>query len=631
MFKNLILSFFLVLGLATAANATDIPSNNGTTVPANVVCDGHTDISAALNAQILALSKTTGGTVVLPPGVCETGSTIVLQIGTYLKGAGRYQTFLTALSTLGNADPVVESQGFESGAMSGVAPYMFGLEDMTIDGNKANRSSSTAAVVAFNGYDNTLKNITVQDGEGACIYQTNDGGSATFYQLIPHATVGIENTWQQVDAWACNGDGIDYYGPSDGRLFEINTFLNVGYGLLISNNDSDGTNVNDTYLDNIHSWGNGNWGIYVGGIVGFNQVQSETNEGSCSDILGQDVCPGQSPSGGGGILITGNGQVRGSYVYTWENAGDGMDVDSDGSTVGTNIADFQSYDNTGNGLSIDQGTAGLTTTFTNVAINNNTGAGIYTCTNGGTNLVVTAGQITNNDGYGIQNCMYDVQFSHLQIIDNAGGGLTTASASSDFGDSFLDLNLTTNGTAGELNLGTLTLSTVQAVVYTNSDDACWTGTISSSSNYSSVNIQCAGSGTGSSVNITTGQVTGSSPSLPSTTISDVTATSGTTYTAAEMLGGVIYRTGPTSAFSDTTATAENIIAAIPGYQVGTTFNLRIVNADSEEETLTLDAGSGVTLPSSASKTISQGNWTSYSCVITSSSAITCYYTGSGLN
>jgi hypothetical protein len=62
----------------------------------------------------------------------------------------------------------------------------------------------------------------------------------------------------------------------------------------------------------------------------------------------------------------------------------------------------------------------------------------------------------------------------------------------------------------------------------------------------------------------TGNVTSPLP------VTDVTATAGTTLTAAQMINGAILRSGPTAAFSDTTDTATNILAALPrsGYRNG---------------------------------------------------------------
>lgn len=73
----------------------------------------------------------------------------------------------------------------------------------------------------------------------------------------------------------------------------------------------------------------------------------------------------------------------------------------------------------------------------------------------------------------------------------------------------------------------------------------------------------------------------------------VTAADGTTLTAASMVGGYITRSGPAIMFTDTTATAADIIAAIPNALTGTCFELIIINMVAF--TCTIAAGTGVTL------------------------------------
>jgi len=65
-----------------------------------------------------------------------------------------------------------------------------------------------------------------------------------------------------------------------------------------------------------------------------------------------------------------------------------------------------------------------------------------------------------------------------------------------------------------------------------------------------------------------------------------------TWSAADMLGGVIKRYGIQSS-ADLTDTAANIVGAIPGAQVGQTFPLMVANLTSG--TITPAGGTGVTL------------------------------------
>lgn len=75
--------------------------------------------------------------------------------------------------------------------------------------------------------------------------------------------------------------------------------------------------------------------------------------------------------------------------------------------------------------------------------------------------------------------------------------------------------------------------------------------------------------------------------------SGVTSATSATYTAAQMLGNVLTRNGASGVITDTTATAADLVAAIPGCSVNTSYILVIVNLNGG--VLTLSPGTGVTL------------------------------------
>ena len=84
-----------------------------------------------------------------------------------------------------------------------------------------------------------------------------------------------------------------------------------------------------------------------------------------------------------------------------------------------------------------------------------------------------------------------------------------------------------------------------------------------------------------------GQVRGAIVNTANATVSNATLT------AASLVGGVITRSGSIAAYSDTTDTATAIVAAIANAQVGTSFDLTIINTVAFAETIV--AGTGVTL------------------------------------
>lgn len=99
--------------------------------------------------------------------------------------------------------------------------------------------------------------------------------------------------------------------------------------------------------------------------------------------------------------------------------------------------------------------------------------------------------------------------------------------------------------------------------------------------------------------VTQQTTTGAIAALASTESSPFISTSITTVgngilTAAGLVGGQIIRTGPTAVYTDTTDTAANIVAALPGLIVGETFSILIKNATAFTQTIA--AGTGVTLP-----------------------------------
>lgn len=74
----------------------------------------------------------------------------------------------------------------------------------------------------------------------------------------------------------------------------------------------------------------------------------------------------------------------------------------------------------------------------------------------------------------------------------------------------------------------------------------------------------------------------------------ITTVGNGTLTAAGLLGGLITRTGPVAAYTDTTDTAAAIVTAIGSFHLGATFPIIIKNATAFVQTLS--AGANVTLP-----------------------------------
>ena len=115
----------------------------------------------------------------------------------------------------------------------------------------------------------------------------------------------------------------------------------------------------------------------------------------------------------------------------------------------------------------------------------------------------------------------------------------------------------------------------------------------------------------------------------STTVTTDATAGANTYTAAELVGGMVLRDPAGADRSDVTPTAAAIVAAIAGAIVGSSFEFTIRNTADAAETITLTAGSGVTL--NGTMTIAQNNSKRFLAVCTnvtsSSEAVTIYSLG----
>ena len=130
------------------------------------------------------------------------------------------------------------------------------------------------------------------------------------------------------------------------------------------------------------------------------------------------------------------------------------------------------------------------------------------------------------------------------------------------------------------------------------------------------------------ISVFVGQPLRSKPFDIATVATDATA-GALTYTAAMLRGGLILRDPNGAGRSDVTPTAAEIVASIPGAIVGSAFEFTIRNTADGNETITVTAGSNVTISGTA--TIAQSNSKRFLAVCTnvtgSSEAVTIYSLG----
>lgn len=112
--------------------------------------------------------------------------------------------------------------------------------------------------------------------------------------------------------------------------------------------------------------------------------------------------------------------------------------------------------------------------------------------------------------------------------------------------------------------------------------------------------------------------------IPQVTVSTLTSAGAVTYTAAQLLGGLILRDPNGSARTDILPTAELLIAAIPAVAVGASFQFDLRNTADASETITVSAGTGGT--TSGTMTVAQNNGKRFVVVITNATQGSATYT-----
>jgi len=115
------------------------------------------------------------------------------------------------------------------------------------------------------------------------------------------------------------------------------------------------------------------------------------------------------------------------------------------------------------------------------------------------------------------------------------------------------------------------------------------------------------------------------PQVKKTVVTTEATADDVTYTAAELLGGLILRDCAGGARADLFPTAATIIAAIPNCQVGDSFDVVIRNTADSSETITMTTNTGLTL--SGTMTIAQSNSKIFRVLVTAATTVTIYSIG----
>lgn len=193
--------------------------------------------------------------------------------------------------------------------------------------------------------------------------------------------------------------------------------------------------------------------------------------------------------------------------------------------------------------------------------------------------------------------------NEITITQAATGNAPLIAAS---GETNVGLGLSSKGT-GSVTLWTGNAGR-EALILPNVASAVNEVTITQAITAVAPTIAASGGDTNIGLNIAakgTAQVLNAGAIVGKTTVTTTTTAGAATYTAAQMLGGLILRDPNGAGRSDVTPTAALLVAALPGCAIGTSFQFTIVNTADANETITVTAGSGATLV--GTMTIAQSN------------------------
>lgn len=113
--------------------------------------------------------------------------------------------------------------------------------------------------------------------------------------------------------------------------------------------------------------------------------------------------------------------------------------------------------------------------------------------------------------------------------------------------------------------------------------------------------------------------------LSKTTVTTEDTAGAVTFTAAEILGGLILRDPNGAGRADLLPTAASIITELDNPEVGTSFEFTIRNTANAAETITVTTNTGLTL--SGTMTIAQNNSKRFLAVVTGATTVTVYSLG----
>jgi len=392
-----------------------------------------TDDTAAIQAAIND-ANSNGGGVVYIPGISFVSSPLTLFSNVTLQGNGVGSSGLYRLTaSTGN---VIVGQNFSSltGTNSTAGISRFAIKDLFIDGGSQSYQTGmvgTGYGILVYGYDFIIENVDVRSFGNAGIYSEWSSDS-TAYQ--PDS---MESRLVNVKTHNCQ-NGIQWLGPHDSEFDNILSYLNSNYGIYVSGQNISG---NPGYggglqITQAHCYGNGVGSYYVDATATFINCICDsdpdgfvfTKYGGASEIIGGAAYDTYKTP-----VATANSVTSTTLIYStasWTtNQWVGLSV-----LVGTQAAGF-----TAGVITANTATTLTVSGWTNALPSSNVfqilGSAIVLGTNGGVAIinvkglsVTTVGSTIRVVNDGGQN--YFETFSYNDVTSSLYGGITGGSTAS---------------------------------------------------------------------------------------------------------------------------------------------------------------------------------------------------------
>ena len=239
--------------------------------------DDAADDKAAIQAALDVQATRGKGVVNLDGGVFDLSAKLTIDNLVILRGQGSLKTTLKLAN--GANDSAIQSVNFAS--LTGTNTWLvgsgmkhgFGIERMSINGNKANQTAGDC--VKLYGKRYTIDDVIIYDCYGVGFYSEGAAIPGQTDQTdLPEASI------TNLRVRKSGSHGIQWRGPHDARIYSAFVNENVGKGIYLQ---SDGaTYESSSDWDFIHAYANTDNDVHIeGGGSRFGQIIAESGYKEC--------------------------------------------------------------------------------------------------------------------------------------------------------------------------------------------------------------------------------------------------------------------------------------------------------------------------------------------------------------